>query len=240
MTNHTHKDTFPSLENVGERIPDYQPTFEFKGEYIDAYHRFLGDPVNYKDALLQLKNRSGLWAEHIDGWLRREDALKLYELAYFAKGDILELGSYHGLSTTILARACGGLLRRKHVFSVDLDPACTDRTKHHLKAGGLAKGVTTICTDALSAVRKFAAEGKRFDFAFIDHSHAYEHVYPVCRELRGVMTTGGFCLFHDFNDARNKAGDPDYGVYQAVVEGLDAKEFEFYGVYGCTALYRAI
>jgi hypothetical protein len=50
----------------------------------------------------------------------------------------------------------------------------------------------------------------------------------------------GLCLFHDFNDTKNN--DPenkDYGVSQAVFEGLPMDRFEFHGIFGCTALYRA-
>jgi hypothetical protein len=80
-----------------------------------------------------------------------------------------------------------------------------------------------------------------FDFAFIDHSHAYEHVYDVCRSLDKVLRHGAFCLFHDFNDPRNAAAEEiEYGVYQGVFEGLDLSSFEFWGIYGCTGLFRRV
>ncbi len=54
-----------------------------------------------------------------------------------------------------------------------------------------------------------------------------------------MVNPGGFCLFHDFNDRRNAdPAETNYDVYRAVTEGLDPKVFEFYGIYGCTALYR--
>lgn len=236
---HIHKNTFPNPENLGENIPEYQPTYDFEGDYIDSYHLFLStSPL--MDGMMRLKDRRW-FGSPIQGWLRREDALKLYELAYFSQGDILELGSYHGLSTTILSRAIHNSPHFRHVYTVDLDAQCIIQTKKHLRRSGLSKDVTTICADALSAVKQFIDQGKKFDFAFIDHSHAYQHVYPVCLELNDLIITGGFCLFHDFNDARNKdTENQEYGVYQAVIDGLNKNEFEFYGVYGCTALYRRI
>jgi predicted O-methyltransferase YrrM len=234
---HTHKNTFPSIDNVGEIIPEYQPTFDFPEKYIDSFHRTLGTSA-LKKGMLQLKDRSW-FGSNIQGWLRPEDALKLYELAYYVRGDILELGSYHGLSTTILSRANLNSPNPKHLFTVDLSSTCIAKTEGHLRAGGLLEHTTTICSDALATVKKFISDGKTFDFVFIDHSHAYQSVYAVCQELINVIHPGGFCLFHDFNDTRNKFGvDPDYGVYQAVIDGLDENVFEFYGVYGCTALYR--
>jgi hypothetical protein len=41
----------------------------------------------------------------IEGFLHKAEALKLYEMGYYAKGDILELGTHKGLSTSILAHA---------------------------------------------------------------------------------------------------------------------------------------
>jgi predicted O-methyltransferase YrrM len=157
------------------------------------------------------------------------------------QGDILELGSYHGLSTSILSRANQNSPHHKHIYTVDLDAQCIYQTNLHLRRGGLTKNVTTICTDAISAIKQLLAEKKQFEFVFIDHSHTYQNVYAVCRELKSIMTVGGFCLFHDFNNAHNKdPEDLDYGVYQAVIDGLDTDAFEFYGAYGCTALYRVI
>jgi predicted O-methyltransferase YrrM len=131
------------------------------------------------------------------------------------------------------------LVHKKNIFSVDLDLENVRTTNQHLHEMGLKSYVTTMCGDALSIMKGLASGGARFDFVFIDHSHAYEAVYSVCRDLDDVLQPGGFCLFHDFNDSRNRdAEENDYGVYQAVVGGLDSDRFEFCGIYGCAALYR--
>ncbi len=131
----------------------------------------------------------------IEGWLQRADALKLFEIAYFVTGDILELGSYHGLSTSILARAAHDSPHKKNIFSVDLDMENVRTTNRHLDEMGLKSFVTTMCGDALSTMKGLASAGTRFDFVFVDHSHAYEAVYGVCRDLGDVLQPGGFCLF---------------------------------------------
>ena len=44
---------------------------------------------------------------------------------------------------------------------------------------------------------------------------------------------------HDWLDARNfQPEEADYGVFGATRDGLDPAEFEFYGVFGVTGLYR--
>lgn len=233
-----HEDTMLEIHELGSRIPPYRPTFDLPAAFIDRSHRGLAECPG--DVLIQLKTRRW-FGEIIPGWLRREDALKLYEMAYYAAGDILELGSYHGLSTSILARSNRNSPDRKHIYTVDLDPAHVRATMTNLRTQGLHRGVTASCEDAAGAVRRFASQGQQFGFIFIDHAHSYEAVYQVCRELERVALIGGFCLFHDFNDPRNSDPDArDYGVYQAVRDGLNGDRFEFYGIYGCTALYRSV
>jgi hypothetical protein len=89
-----HLYTFMKIEELGKRTPEYGPTYPISG-YIDAFHESLAHcKLNGKNIDLR-----------IDGWLLREDALKLYEMAYFCQEAILELGTYHGLSTYIMAQA---------------------------------------------------------------------------------------------------------------------------------------
>ncbi len=235
-----HKNTFLPLEELGTQFPSYQPTFDFQGEFIDSAHRFFGECSVNDDSQVQMRNP--FWFRTmIKGFLRRADALKLYELAYFVQGDILELGSYQGLSTCILSSASQNSSGRKRIISVDLSLLRVSQTRFNLHTMKLHRGVTVRWAEAASAMRRLARDHREFEFVFIDHSHAYAPVYAVCRELRGIVKKDGFCLFHDFNDSRNTdAHDDTYGVYQAVTEGLSPDEFEFCGIYGCSALYRAI
>lgn len=227
-----------TLEELGGSYPEYKPTFEFKGKYIDSAHKYYSRCRLQDGVLIQIRNRRW-FGSFIEGWLRREDALKLYEIAYLVKGDILELGSYYGLSTCILSQANHHSHMRKRIYSVDINSYCLQQTEQNLKAKGLQKNVITICSEATSAVRNLIKEGKRFEFVFVDHSHTYQNVYPVCQELNQLVVQGGFCLFHDFNDPRNRISqDEDYGVYQAVIDGISSEIFEFSGIFGCSALFR--
>ncbi|MCL4190227.1 MAG: hypothetical protein KJZ87_00670 [Thermoguttaceae bacterium] len=95
--------------------------------WIDATHRAIAGCPLADGVLVQLRDRGG---RIIPGWLRREDALKLYELAFFAPADILELGSFHGLSTSILAQAAAHSPFPKRACSIDLnlDTVCRERS----------------------------------------------------------------------------------------------------------------
>lgn len=235
---HRHEDTFLTLEALGTRIPPYQPTYDFPGPHLDEAHAALARGP-FKDGFLVQRRDSRWLGQIIPGWLRAEDALKLYELAYFADGDILELGSYHGLSTSIMAEASRNSPRPKHLYSVDLDGVAVRAARFHLWRAGLGAAVRVERQEALAAVRAQAAAGRKAALVFVDHSHAYQPVFDVCQAMPQILPPGGFCLFHDFNDPRNRdAANRDYGVYQAVIAGLAPAEFEFWGCYGVLALYR--
>lgn len=235
-----HKEPAVFIEPEDARLPaPYRPTFDFPGQFINSSHRFFSKcPTD--GILIQVRNRR--WrGSVIEGWLMREDALKLYEIAYFVKGDILELGCFHGLSTSVLARAVKDSPYKKQIYTVDSNPENVRETTENLRKMRLSRGVKGICGDATEVVKQFASEGRRFGFVFIDHCHAYDPVHSVCLLLPQIMAEGGYCLFHDFNDPLNfDPDDSNYNVYQAVEDGLSPSRFEFCGMYGCTGLFRAL
>lgn len=222
-------DSWIAPAEIGTRIPPYRRTF-VGPEFINEHHRFFACCPVKEEILIDIG---------IPGWLRREDALKLYEMAYFTSGHILELGTYQGLSTAILAQAVKDTGKGKLMTSVDLDPKGTAEAERHLKQRGLDTYVQLVCAEATQFCREFINNKRTFCFVFIDHSHAYRDVSEICQLLPELLLEGGFCLFHDFNDVRNNdVNNLDYGVSRAVYDTLSMEVFDFYGIYGCTALYR--
>jgi predicted O-methyltransferase YrrM len=226
---HRNADSWIPVAELGVRIPPYRPTFDFDS-FINDRHRSFSTCAVHNGAIIDVG---------IPGWLRREDALKLYEMAYFADGNILELGCYQGLSTSILAQAIKDSGSCKVIVSVDHEEIHLAHTQKHLAARGLGRYVKLLPGEGTNVCQRIVAEKSQFGFVFIDHSHRYADVVEVCRLLSQLLTEGAFCLFHDFNDGRNS--DPlqtDYGVLEAVQDGLSPDEFDFYGISGCAALYR--
>ena len=153
-----HPELFVELDQIGLTLPEYLPTFDFPKAYINSSHAVYAKcPVNEDDLVKVKKSRWG-FGEDIPGWLRRADALKLYELAYFVQGDILEVGCYHGLSTTILAKAARQSPWSKHIYSIDMSPECVEEAKTHLRMKKLDRGVTNICDEGTAAVKALKAE----------------------------------------------------------------------------------
>ena len=130
---------------------------------------------------------------------------------------------------------------RNTILSIDLDRGAKAAGEAMLAGRPGAERVFFFHTDADEALATFTRANREFGFCFIDHSHRYAHVLSVCRALPPILVPGGFCLFHDFNDPRNAdEADEDYGVWQGVRDGLDPKYFRFWGIYGCTGLFRRI
>lgn len=211
----------------------YRPTYPIDGPYINAQHASYASAPT-KGALIDLG---------IAGWLRVEDALKLYELAYCSSGDVLELGTHQGLSTSILAQALIDAGKGHRLITIDMEQVFIDKAQTELAARQLDAGVEFLCGDAGPFLDGFEAEGRTFGFAFVDHSHAYAPVLKASRSLGPLLLPGGFALYHDYVDRRNTlrhdAGESgqEYGVVAGAQDGLAPELFEFFGCYGCTGLF---
>jgi hypothetical protein len=219
--------------NLGQTFPEYEPTYQFAKKYLTRHHRNLSRTATTGDCI-QLRDRR-FGGHIIEGWLRVPDALKLYEMAYLNGGNVLELGTYQGLSTNILARAMQDARSVHSLTTIDLYSDYQTFARQHLQRGRIRTQVEMIAGDAAEILRRFVEAGKKFPFAFVDHSHAYRDIAAACQFLPDLIEVGGFALFHDYNDPRN-GEDEGYGVYQAVHDTLLG--FEPFGVFGCTGLFR--
>lgn len=223
-----HEETWLELEELGKNQP-YRPTYRDQLALGRTHRQLLGAPLKPGSVSIDIG---------IPGSLRREDAAKLYELAFFGEADILELGCARGLSTAIMAKAILDSGRPRKLTTVDLEPRMIEKARANLTENELLAGVEFITGDASVVCESLLKQHHHFDLIFVDHSHAHTDVLAICKLLPQLVSPGGFVLFHDFNDRRNRNGEDNaYGVYTAVVDGLPA-QFTFFGIFGCTGLYR--
>ncbi len=231
-TRHRHLDSQLSLAQTAtdqRHLMPFRQTYDYPGPFIDAAHR----------GFTECPTREGMIDVGTPGWLLPADALKLYEMVRFCGGDVLDLGTYRGLSASIALQASVAADCPNTILSIDLDPGAREAGIATVAGRPGADRVHFFNTDADEALTTFTRAERRFRFCFIDHSHRYEHVRSVCELLPGVTEPGAFCLFHDYNDQRNAdPSDEDYGVFQGVADGLDPAQFTFWGIYGCTGLFR--
>ncbi len=214
----------------------YVRNFPYAGDFIDDFHRSLSSaPLN--GPIIQLD---------IPGWLRPADALKLYEVGYFSPGDILEFGTNRGLSAYILASAVKNSGRLNKVATMELNKDYTEVARKSLSAKGLADFTEFYTGDAADSCEQFARQGRTFGMAFVDHSHAYEHVLKSCDDVDRLLNVGALCIFHDYTDRRNTLSKgvgesgSEYGVYAGIQDGLSKRRFRFVGVYGCCGVFQKV
>lgn len=213
---------FPTPDELVRGYSPYQPThaLQHMGPFFEDLLK-LPEAANVSAMLFDFKGKC---------W--RNDALKLYEMAHFAQGDILELGCFFGASTIVMAKATD-----RSITTIDLSPdaikvARANFLRHHVDGN-----IITVCDDGANGIREL--KGRQFHFAFVDHDHTYEAVHSACLELPSVMAPGAYVFFHDFQDERNFVDDPRHkmGVYAAVRETL-ADKWHFAGYSGYGALFR--
>lgn len=227
-----YSDSFLGLSELGQPSP-YAPTYRFAGTYVNANHEYYSNcPTGYKDIKVCINIG-------IDGYLQHGDALKLYELAYFAGGDILELGTYCGLSTSIIAQAIHDSKQQIRFETVDIDKEANALARKNVQSKPGRSAVEFNILDATEYMDKAIAKGKSYSFIFIDHWHGYAATYEAAMRAKKLLKNGGFCLFHDYNDPANADPEHVYGVYKGANDAmLCDPNFDFYGLFGCTALFR--
>jgi predicted O-methyltransferase YrrM len=218
----------PEEAVIGRVFPPYSPIFVFSGEFIDREHR----------AIAEMSAPDGLIRTTIPGFLRPADALVLYELAYFTPGDVLEIGSAWGLSTSILCRAVARARQGRCVSSIEKDASFQRITRQAIASLGLQCCYRGLPGDADTIVPELLAGRTQFGMIFVDHDHTYPAMHRLCEQLSQLLVPGGIALFHDFNDERNVTGPEKYGVYRAVRELVADPEMAFLGVIGCCAVMR--
>jgi hypothetical protein len=225
-------DSWLNFDEIGRGAP-YRKTYNFAGPYINAAHKVyadcptgrFGNPVCIDIGL--------------DGYLQHGDALKLYEMAFHAPGDILELGTHKGLSTSILAQARADSGRTGMIETDDIDGEANKIAKTIMKDRPGAEYVNFNLNDANAFMLEKILEQRKFSFIFVDHWHGYKATLQAATYAKELLEEGGFILFHDYNDPSNSDPAHVYGVYQAVCDTLIPDEnYQFFGISGCTALFR--
>jgi hypothetical protein len=146
----------------------------------------------------------------VDGWLTPDQARRLWESARSLPphSSIVEIGSYHGRSTIVLARA-----RPEHVDLIAIDPHAggdrlpqTSRSepgegqrdliafRANLRRAGVENRVRHVRLHSLEALQ---AVGGTVDLLFIDGAHRYKPVREDIERWGARVPLGGTMLLHD-------------------------------------------
>jgi predicted O-methyltransferase YrrM len=141
--------------------------------------------------------------ENIPGWLDTEESYLLERLAKSAQ-IIVEIGTYHGRSTYVLAT--GAKQGGGHVTTIDaykpyevgemkVTAAIPKAVKAMLKRLDLADVVTTVIDDGVKVAKTWDTP---VDLLFIDGSHEYKDVKTDFKAWSKHVD--GLIAFHDYTD----------------------------------------
>ncbi len=173
-------------------------------------------------------------ATRVDGWLAKREGKLLYTLAsvFHATGDIIEIGSYKGKSTLLLASPLR-ISKRGHVIAVDPHngditlhapkfPSTLHAFKQTIREAHLENYVTVYRMTSLAAAKKYRGVT---DILFIDGLHDYDHASEDFSAWFPYVKNGGIIIFHDAY-----CGIP--GVGQAAREVLRRPDISGVGAVG--------
>lgn len=117
--------------------------------------------------------------------------------------DILEIGALGGYSGICLARGIEG---EGTLTSLELEGKYAQLAAQNLAKAGFTEQVTHLTGPALESLEMLVADGKRFDFFFIDaDKDNYEHYLAYCIELANA----GALIVTDNVLAAGSVADPE-------------------------------
>lgn len=164
------------------------------------------------DGLMRLWSRIHWRGE--DGMMPPDQILTLYRLAatWPGTGDVVELGTWTGLTTCYLATACA-VQGCGHVYTVDTFTGTKEHGQTYdairryggstwpvftarVRRAGLQSRITALVGD--SATRAATYPGRPIRLLFIDADHSYEGVARDFKAWWPLVAPGGLAVFHDY------------------------------------------
>ena len=185
--------------------------------------------------LSELHQRVPTMVGDIEGKLAAAEIHKLYEVAYFSRGTILEVGRRYGKSTVVLAMGLSDGSRGVAFHSVQLPEHDGPSAERHLQERGLLDLVDLAEGDSRGVITTLPG---RFDTVFVHGERSYDGIVRNLDALRGRIEPGGVAMFHDSFHPANATGE--YGVAQALAERSRELGLEYRGRFGSAALYEHV
>lgn len=174
--------------------------------------------------------------QSIPGWLRPEDASIIYDLARASDGPILEIGTYCGKSTILMALAVRDAGGGQLVYSVDVDLVTQRTAMAEARSRGLEQRILFVHGTVAAFHRAYPHVGP--SLTFVDGDHSRDGVRRDLAVLEQLVPAGGAMLFHDYADPRNEdEACADICVRPTVAESWVADQCDFKGEFGCCGLF---
>ena len=159
------------------------------------------DELPCAEKLESNKQEIKLLIQNIRGWLSVDEGLLLQQLAGQVSNDakVVEIGSFHGRSTTCLASAIRTKYPKIKIYSVDPHQGVFDDSNSltHLKRNinDRELDIEYIVEESLSAEKNWSDQN--IGLLFIDALHDYDNVKADFEKWSKHVLDGGYVLFHD-------------------------------------------
>lgn len=182
-----------------------------------VYRRLASDSPEWMPSLdaQSLRVRAGRFAElhaHAHGWFHITEMHLLDLIARRSAqraGCVIEIGTYQGRSTSVIAAALGDCGSDALVIGIDPNVLCdqqAEAARINVASVGQLRRFVQIQRTAAQAAQILAIGSARM--AFIDGSHEYDDVvtdFTICDRL---VAAGGFIVFHDIYPAAHLGYQP--------------------------------
>lgn len=164
----------------------------------------------------------------------------LFTLTELTKGNIIELGTYVGLSSLVFANALKGTGRK--LYTVDMFNREMGDTKSREAFLFQTESQYQLATrtlkenDYLDTVEVFKGTTEEFyiankdkikdiDLIFIDANHSFEGVLADINQYSTILNKGGFLVMHDYLSPRWKGVKEAVDLFLEKNKGVYSKEF---------------
>jgi hypothetical protein len=107
--------------------------------------------------------------QSIPGWMRPEDADKLWELASVTRGPILEIGTFHGKSAVLMALALKDANTNTLIYTLEVQKASIRAAAAQAAASGVADRIVFVRGTSDAFAR--ASPWLRPALTFVDGDH---------------------------------------------------------------------
>lgn len=166
----------------------------------------------------------------VSGWLtnREMEFLALLAACPFAKGEILEIGCYHGKSTIALAKA---VKLTDHPLVVTIDPIAMEKLPENLRRAGVGGNVEVHATLSTEAISRW---NRPLRLLWHDGANDIETVRQDIDSLIPHLTDRAIVAMHD---VLNPSGDRIRSFIEQILSSDHFGAFGFCGSIGW-AQYR--
>lgn len=225
-------------------IPDKDQTYTVKfrrggGPTVTRYSQ-------HKDTALldhRSKVRDTPWRDRDKPWTKYHigkaqittgEMQLLYEFAKRLGGNIANVGTYRGASSTVMAVGVDNNVHGGRVYAVDLydgiNGAFTlEEMEEDIKEKKFRDVIIPCMGYSHEVANRLAREGIEFNFVFIDADHHYETVALDIERWLPLVAKGGEVAFHDTDM---------YSVHKAILDHLPAEWEQIEHIYSTKVFKR--